>query len=162
MGGNLIAPTLQDPAMTYVGLVADRSHCTGFSDEELFRGGVPQVADWLRAWRACRSPTSFHAAQQQGVTENFTHGGRQSGGVERRAFRSMVEIMAEVVRADTRSLLRNAKSISIGLDDRGAYRLSRLKCDRQQPDGSTEGVCKVLGVLSRGGCAKPGHVGGCR
>ena len=46
------------------------------SDAQLFRGGVPQVADWLRVWRDCRSPVSFSTAEQIGATFDFIHSKR--------------------------------------------------------------------------------------
>ena len=33
-------------------------------DQDLFRGNVPQPADWLRAWSACKRVTSFRSAAQ--------------------------------------------------------------------------------------------------
>ena len=129
-------------------------------DSQLFRGGVPQVSDWLRAWRTCRTPTSFKAAEEHGITNNFINSVRQSAPVRRKAFRSMVRIMMFVVRLRKRSALKHAKSICLCLDDRGAYRIVRYKCDVPWPgpdhvdplkwSGCTSGL---LSVLRRGGDA---------
>ena len=127
------------------------------ADADLFRGGVPQVPDWLRAWRACRSPISFSAAEKHGITNNFINASRQNSLIRRKAFRSMVRVMMFAIRARKRAHLRTATSICISLDDRGAYRIIRYKCDRPYtPDiklsddwiASTSGV---LSVLRRGG-----------
>jgi hypothetical protein len=72
--------------------------CSMDSHMELFRGGVPQVEDWLRAWRACRTPQSFAAAEANGITDNFIKGSRVAGA-NRKAFRAMIRIMALVLRA---------------------------------------------------------------
>ena len=127
------------------------------SDSQLFRGGVPQVADWLKAWRACRSPMSFCIAEQTGATFDFIHSTRLPVAMSRKAFRSMVRVMAFVLRARKLRALRAASSVCLSLDDRGAYRLVRFKCDQPSPadaagstawSGSTVGV---LGVMRRGG-----------
>jgi hypothetical protein len=127
------------------------------TDEDLFRGGVPQPADWLRAWRSCRSTMSFRAGGAHGTTDNFIHGSRWSGSQSRKAFKDMAIIMATVLRSTTRATLLAATAISVGLDDRGAYRLLSFKCDVPQPPddvdkstwkGSASGC---LGVLRRGG-----------
>ena len=40
-------------------------------DEVLLAGGVPQPADWLRAWRLCMDPKSWAAAARSADTEDF-------------------------------------------------------------------------------------------
>ena len=40
-------------------------------DDELLRGAVPQPADWLRAWRASRTPQSWQAAAAGHETEHY-------------------------------------------------------------------------------------------
>ena len=125
-------------------------------DDELFRGGVPQVADWLRCWRACQTPVSFHSAESNGLTENFIHGGARDKTVSRKAFASMVRVMAMALRRRKLLVLTAASSISLALDDRGAYRLIAFRCDDAGSRGvgvsSTEGfVSGLLGVLRRGG-----------
>ena len=129
------------------------------TDAELFKGAVPQVADWVRAWRACRSPISFNAAADHGLTTNFIHGARAPACTSRRAFRSLVRILALGIRARKRAALIAAKSICLLLDDRGAYRLIRYKCDGPQQGGDALGslgdyTCGCLGVVHRGGAAK--------
>ena len=129
------------------------------SDVQLFRGGVPQVADWLRAWRACRSPVSFSTAEQIGATFDFIHSKRLPVATSRKAFRSMVRVMAFVLRARKLRALRAASSVCLSLDDKGAYRLVRFKCDQPSPagaGGSTTWIgstAGVLGVMRRGGVA---------
>ena len=92
------------------------------SDAQLFRGGVPQVADWLKAWRACRSPMSFCTAEQTGITFDFIHSTRLPVAMSRKAFRSMVRVMAFVLRARKRRALLAASSVCLSVDDRGASR----------------------------------------
>jgi len=64
------------------------SHGVSESDDRLFRGGVPQADDWLHAWRSCKTPVSFHAAEAHGITCNFIHGSRGEVATSRKAFRS--------------------------------------------------------------------------
>lgn len=54
------------------------SQCLPYSleDQSLFKGNVPQPLDWLRAWRACRTPSSFQAALKYFGTEDFAAGQR--------------------------------------------------------------------------------------
>ena len=128
-------------------------------DEMLFHRGVPQVADWLRCWRACQTPVSFSAAEENGVTENFIQGSRQKRGASRKAFAAMVRVMGLTMRARKLRLLKKASSIAIGLDDRGPYRLIIFRCNTEPGEhagmfpatdwqGWTSGC---LGVLRRGG-----------
>jgi hypothetical protein len=121
------------------------------SDADLFRGGVPQPADWLRAWRACRTPQSFHAAEACGITENFIQGSRVHGA-SRKAFAAMTKIMCLVIRRRKRTVLEKAQHVAISLDDRQSFRLCRFRCDIPTiaHDGAiVESGC--LGVLRRGG-----------
>ena len=128
-------------------------------DERLFHRGVPQVADWVRAWRACQTPVSFRAAEENGVTENFIQGNRQKRRASRKAFAAMVRVMGLTMRARKLRLLKTASSIAIGVDDRGAYRLILFRCNTEP--GKHEGMFPAkdwhgwasgcLGVLRRGG-----------
>lgn len=47
-------------------------------DQDLFRGNVPQPADWLRAWSACKRVSSFRSAVQHFQTEDYAWGRRCS------------------------------------------------------------------------------------
>ncbi|CAE7834371.1 unnamed protein product [Symbiodinium sp. CCMP2592] len=52
------------------------SQCLPYSikHQHLFSGNVPQPADWLRAWRACRTASSFKGAVKFYSTEDFAAG----------------------------------------------------------------------------------------
>jgi len=140
---------LQDPAK----VVAEGEG----GDDQLFRGTVPQPADWLRAWRACLTPVSFHAAEQNGTTEAFINSRNKSSS--RKSFSNMVAIMADVVRARDRKVLEAASSVNIALDDRGCYRMIYWKADCIDPPATFKGLakdwiggaCGCAGVLRRGG-----------
>ena len=139
--------------------LADTVISGGAADDELFRRGVPQVADWLRCWRACLTPVSFHAAAANGVTENFIQGARDKAATSRRAFASMVRVMGLTLRARALRVLQDAFSICIALDDRGPYRLISFRCNvepgrdvgtfSQTPSNRWASGC--LAVLRRGG-----------
>jgi hypothetical protein len=69
-------------------------------DDQLLRGAVPQLEQWLRAWRYAKNPTSLRAAEAIQGTEAFLAGSKSPETVtlaSRKALRSMYEIMAEVV-----------------------------------------------------------------
>ena len=128
-------------------------------DEELFRRGVPQVADWLRCWRAGQTPASFQAAEKNGTTENFIHCQRNKAKVGRRTFKAMTKVMSLVLRRRKLRLLKKASSIAIGMDDRGPYRIIAFRCNVRPGEdvgmfqnkkwtGYAQGI---LGVLRRGG-----------
>ena len=117
------------------------------SDAELFRGAVPQPEDWLRAWRACRTPQSFRAAQSHGMTETFIRGSRVLG-TSNKAVASMVRVMSLVLRSRKCTVLREAKAVSLSLDDCGGFRIVGFKV--AMGDGET--ATGRLGLLRRGGC----------
>ena len=123
------------------------------SDRDLFRGGVPQVQDWLRAWRVCRTPQSFSAAEAHGITENFIKGSRIPG-VSRKAFAALVRVMCFALRLRKRAALRRAKAISLALDDRGGYRVAVFRSCSE--DGTISTGC--LAVLRRGGGFSEKHL----
>jgi hypothetical protein len=122
---------------------------SGYKDDvELMRGNVPQPEDWLRVWRACKTPISFSAAEKVMATEDYIASSVQvnksvgsSGScgslvprlrtakVKRRSMRQLVLIFQEVIRIRKRIILRAARSISLSLDDRAAFRLVRFRCD---------------------------------
>ena len=52
------------------------SQCLPYSiqHQNLFSGNVPQPADRLRAWRACRTASSFRGAVKFYATDDFAAG----------------------------------------------------------------------------------------
>ena len=100
----------------------------GPSYDRLLAGAVPQPADWLRSWRAARTPVSWRVAAANGQTENFISRVRDRG-VDARAMQKMILVMREVVRARKRQWVREATAISLSFDDRQGYKLVVFKCD---------------------------------
>ena len=96
-------------------------------DDRLLAGSVPQPPDWLRAWRAARTPQSWQAAQDSLRTEHFIRPCRDRS-VQARPLAKMATILREVIRQEKRSLLRRTASISLSLDDRKGYKLVRFRC----------------------------------
>ena len=126
-------------------------------DDALLRGNVPQPADWLRAWRTCRTLTSFCSAEAIQRTEAYIRGastGSTGTSVTRKQLPQLVEVMAEVVRARIREFLRASWSISISIDDRKDYRIIRFRCDASR-SGSKEGI---LAVFRQGGTASTAEI----
>ena len=97
-------------------------------DDRLLHGAVPQPADWLRAWRAARTPQSWQAAAKAAQTEHFAHQVRPRA-VQPRTIQSMALIQREVIRERKRSWIRECSSISLRFDDRNGYKLVRFQCD---------------------------------
>jgi len=125
------------------------------ADTALFKGAVPQVADWLRAWRACRSGQSFLASEKSACTESFIQGSRIKGA-SRKAMRAMLRVMARALRRRKMRKLDAATKLAIAFDDRGSIRLVTFKCDADRPATVKKGMWKgsvsgCLGVLKRGG-----------
>ena len=128
---------------------------TTTEDEQLFKGGVPQVADWLRAWRLCKTPQSFLAGEASGQTETFIYRSRVQGA-SRKALKTQVRMMAKVFRRRKAEQLSKARKICLMLDDRGEYRVVSFRCDAERPEGVEKtswsgAVSGCLGVLRRGG-----------
>ena len=98
------------------------------ADDSLLAKSVPQPEDWLRAWRAARTPQSWQAAAQNNVTEHYIRQTRERS-VQARPIQQMARIMREVIRARKRDVLRSATSISLGFDDRAGYKLIVFRCD---------------------------------
>lgn len=98
------------------------------SDDRLLSGSVPQVADWLRAWRAARTPQSWQAAAAKEQTEHFIRAVR-SQPIGTRPLEMMALIMREVLREEKRAAIRESTSISLSFDDRAGFKLIRFRCD---------------------------------
>ena len=109
------------------------------ADDELLRGAVPQPADWLRVWRAMKTPTSFHSAASSSQTEHFIRSMR-ARPVPRKAFAQMAAVLAESLRCTKRQWLSEASSISLSMDDKADYRVVRFKCDAGAPPPAGEAV----------------------
>ena len=96
-------------------------------DDLLLQGAVPQPCDWLRAWQCVKNPSSWQAAADRAGTEHFI---AQIRGrpTDRRAFKSMVTCMGEVLRRLKRKWMFDATSIFLAFDGKGGRKLLRFKC----------------------------------
>ncbi len=97
-------------------------------DDLLLQGSVPQPCDWLRAWQCAKNPSSWQAAAGRAGTEHYI---AQIRGrpADRRAFKSMVTCMGEVLRRLKRKWMHDATTIFLAFDDKGGRKLLRFKCD---------------------------------
>jgi hypothetical protein len=98
------------------------------SDDKLLSGAVPQVEDWVRAWRAARTPQSWQAAAEQLQTEHFLRPMRERP-TGTRPLEHMARTMQEAIRMRKRAAIAEATSISLSFDDRGGFKLLRFRCD---------------------------------
>ena len=129
------------------------------SDDRLLSGSVPQVEDWIRAWRAARTPQSWQAAAEKEQTEHFIRQTRQRP-TGTRPLEHMALIMREVPRKQKRLAISQATCISLSFDDRGGFKLIRFKCDggpslnsEASADGTPAAKCResVAGII---GCVQ--------
>ncbi len=98
------------------------------SDDRLLSGAVPQVEDWLRAWRAARAPQSWQVAAEKARTEHFIRPSRDRP-TGTRPLEHMALIMQETIRQKKRAAIADASSISLAFDDRKGFKLVRFRCD---------------------------------
>jgi len=115
------------------------------ADQELLKGSVPQPVDWLRAWRHMKEGISFNSSGRLSTTERYAQKAGPESNVNRKVIKALQEIMVEGQRQQKRDWCRSASSIAISLDDRGAWKILRFRCDHET--GFQTGV---LGVLYRG------------
>ena len=108
-------------------------------------GQVPQPADWLRAWRSLRTPTSARGLEQSATTESFISALRGRGPT-RAVQPAMAAVMVEVRRRRKREIILRARSLFLTLDDRGEHRLLRYRTDLCLADPLGEGVLRCLRV----------------
>ena len=116
------------------------------SEQDLLKGSVPQPADWLRAWRYMKEGTSFREASRACTTESYIHGTVSCPVPSRKAVKALQEVLVEKIREDKRSWLKQAGAVAILVDDRGAHKLIRFRCDH-----GTSFKTGVLGVAHRDG-----------
>ncbi|CAE7431728.1 Cdkl4 [Symbiodinium sp. CCMP2592] len=105
------------------------SQCLPYSikHQHLFSRNVPQPADWLRAWRACRTASSFKGAVKLYSTEDFAAG--RNTKLDSVSLKNMILVMHWAVKSVRKQRLEQATSISLSVDDRKEYRLVRYRCD---------------------------------
>jgi len=114
------------------------------SDDQLLSGSVPQPEDWLRAWRAARTPQSWKAAAETLKTEHFIRKTRDRS-VGSRPLESMSRIIREAVRIRKRRAVRQSPAITLCFDDRAGYKLVRFRCRvRKNPAASQEDALPPL------------------
>ena len=116
-------------------------------DQNLLQGSVPHPPDWLRAWRHLKEGVSFRSSTRLQTTEKFIEKG-VAQGLECRKVKALQSIIVERKREQKRNWLRAASSIAIVVDDRGAWKLLRFRCDHGRSFKAG-----VLRVLYRGGVA---------
>ena len=91
-----------------------------------FRGGVPQIRDWLDVW----------AESISAISQNKQHSLRILKKTDlrtRRNARKMLAVLAEVTRDDIRARFRDASSISVAVDESDGRKIVRAKCDAPGP-----------------------------
>ncbi|CAE8637854.1 unnamed protein product, partial [Polarella glacialis] len=106
--------------------------------QDLLKGNVPQPADWLRAWQACQTSTSFAGAEKHYRTQAFIDG--RPTHVKRKALTRMISAMQEAVRCCRRERLRAAQSLSVNMDDRKDYLLLEYSVDIPSSTSETDSL----------------------
>ena len=129
-------------------------------DDRLLAGAVPQLQDWLKAWRTARSPEALLKSEMRSRTDSFADVKRgKPKEVQRHATRQMIQVMAEVLREAKRDMLRHADHTSVAVDDMAPFRILRFRCCSQRPAETTGSTLApwmsrngILAVLRNGGC----------
>ena len=131
------------------------------TSSRLMQGSVPQLSHWLRTWRCLREATSYRVAEALQSTEEFLAKGRGDpcrNGTTRKAVKSMSRIHEEVIRERKQAELLKASSVTVSVDDRGAFRLVKYRVDHLSDDSQSGRWGS--GVSSAGSSeAKPLYVG---
>ena len=131
----------------------ERLAVPGHDDGALLAVAVPQPEDWLRAWRAALTPQSFCSRQAMDATETYASSSSTPAArprLTRIVLPKLIEIMADVIRADKRRLIAAADTITISLDDKAAYRLIRFKADDVSNLPGANGAAAGAGEAARG------------
>ena len=117
------------------------------TDRDLLKGSVPRPTDWLRMWRYTVEGSSFRSSARITSTEAFL-GASTSGS--RQDMKALMQTMVGQIRSQKHVRLKLASFISIMVDDRGAYKVVRYRCDCA--DGSKLYDEGILTVIHKGGC----------
>ena len=131
------------------------------NSSRLLQGSVPQLSHWLRTWRCLREATSYKVAEALQSTEEFLAKGRADpceSGATRKAVKSMSRIHEEVIREYKQEELSKASSVTVSVDDRGAFRLVKYRVDHLS-DGSCSDRWGSGGTSVGSSDAKPVYVG---
>ena len=112
-------------------------------DEDLLRGSVPQVEDWLSMWSSLGS--SFQEAADHLNVDRMITGARAENSklAGWKIAKAMVQVMAESCRSRHRDVLRKSKSISLAMDDKGQWRVIRFKASWRE-DGKARTEARTL------------------
>ncbi|CAE7268036.1 unnamed protein product, partial [Symbiodinium sp. CCMP2592] len=125
--------------------------CAEFEDQEsLLRGHVPQVKDWIYAWRCCKSSLSFSAADQvQGTLSFLSEGSRGRAGPldQRKSLKAMCLVMARAVKEQVLRDLSKAEAWCLTLDDRKQYRLFTYEASVVEEVDSVSQAIRKQGLL---------------
>lgn len=114
----------------------------GTDDAQLFKGGVPQVADIVRLFRWMNSPVSFQVMSNLTLTESFLS--QQRVDVTRKAAASMVKILCESIRQKKLHVLRQSRSLCLIFDERSPHTVLRYRSDVAERFG--HGILKAWAV----------------
>ena len=104
---------------------------------DLFKGRVPQVQEWLDVWADTSSGVSF--LKQASIS-------RKKGHACKSRFQrtKMAGVMAEITRRKNRALLKEASSITIALDESNTRKVVRFCCDTPRPPYTAHGLIGTL------------------
>jgi hypothetical protein len=122
-------------------------------DESLLAGGVPQPADWLKAWSATQTLQSWQSLASHDLVLTFASLGRDRS-IQASGMKAMLAVMHQVIRRRKLDLLASANFISLGFDDRKQYKIIRFRCDAAVFDspsteaGAHSGVLAIFNVMS--------------
>ena len=108
--------------------------------EQLLKGRVPQLADWIDAWASSTSAISYRKQERMQQKKGEA---RKCLSVRKR-LRKQVRVLAEVTRTTVRQALTAARCISFATDSRGEYKVLRFRCDTRRSPYCMDGIIGVF------------------
>ena len=133
--------------------LSDKTEEVAAADAALLRGNVPSAAEWRDAWALLSETSALRKCARVRRKQFSTADPTEERTRKRR--RKQLRVMAEVLRVETRDVLRNATSISLSLDESIYRKVVRYRADKPAPGGGgarnvgASGYCHagVLGIL---------------
>ena len=138
----------------------DKTEEVAATDAALLQGNVPSAAEWRDAWAMLSETTSLRKCARV-RRKQFSADADPTEARTRKRRRKQLCIMAEVLRAEIRDVLRNATSISLSLDESRYVKVIRYRADVPASGGGggwarnfgASGYCHI-GVLGALDCSK--------
>ena len=108
--------------------LTDKTDEVAAADAALVRGNVPPAAEWGDAWALLSETSALRKCARVRRTQFSTADPTEERTRKRR--RNQLCVMAEVLRAETRGVLRHATPTSLSLDEANYRKVARYRADK--------------------------------